>query len=250
MKKLICDLKQDNSVEKITAVRDGKSINVGLINQFKIHKFIPNKWFDWKRRVDSPICIIGQDWGPYSVLYKFIQDYEISKSSMLFSYDEFLFKTFSSRTEKLILKTIEKTYIEKYRTVFKKEYWNLFFFTMAVLFTRKGCKFRGSENFNESYSFELSYPYVSRQLDIVKPKIVIPLGNLAIRVVDGHYNLGLGKVKVTELVNKLKPKGYIKKGEVIIIPNFHPAAHIDPKIQLNIWSKVWDFIDIENVYRY
>jgi len=245
MKRLIGELEDEDSVESILVSRNGKQVDVGLVNHFKLHKKIPNKWFDWVRKVNAPIVIIGQDWGPYIVLLKFIEDYSIEKDSMFFSYDDFLFKTFSSRTEKFIIKAIQNTYEDTFKEEFPKRLWELFFFTMAVLFTRQGKHFRGNYNFDSEKSTELSFKYVSKQLDIVKPKIVIPLGNLALRSVDKHYQLGINNKKISKLVEELRPKGYIQKGQTYILPNFHPASHITPKIQLDIWKKIWQLIRIE-----
>lgn len=74
---LLNNIREDDEVKDIWVTRDGRKVNVGLINQFKLHDFIPNKQFDWKRRVDAPVVIVGQDWGPYKELKKFIKDYQV-----------------------------------------------------------------------------------------------------------------------------------------------------------------------------
>lgn len=241
---LISDIRKENSIKDIISKRNGKYINVGLINQFQLHKNIPNKWFDWvNTSKNSQIMIIGQDWGPYSVLNKMISSFDESKKNNHEYYREFLFKDFSSRTEKFILNTIKETYKDRFKKDFTSDKWDNIFFTMAVLFTRKGAFFRGNQNFDEKKSFEISYPYVKRQIDIIKPKLVIPLGNLAFGVVNRYYNLGYKDIKVSKIINDL-PSGTIDVNHVIILPNFHPAAHIDPNIQKDIWKKMWNIIEV------
>jgi uracil-DNA glycosylase len=247
MSDLLSLIKQDTESEKISATRKGSSSDLGLVNHYKLHEVIPNKWFDWERRAEAPIVIIGQDWGPYSALLKFVEDYEKLKDAKDFSYDDFLFKTFSSRTEKFIVKAIDSTFQEKYATEFPKEGWNNFFFTMAVLFTRQGIHFRGNHNFDPERSYKVSYPYVTKQLDIVSPKIVIPLGNLGLRVANDYYDLGIKNIKISEYLKEIADVGYIKKEDTYILPNYHPAAHVDPKIQLKIWSKLWEVAELNKL---
>jgi hypothetical protein len=114
MRDLLDSLKMDQKSSQIKAKRGEELTDVGLVNQFEKHEFIPNKWFDWINRADSKIMIIGQDWGPYSQLKKFIDQYELEKDSSSFYYDEFLFRSFSSRTEVFIFKAVEETYREEY----------------------------------------------------------------------------------------------------------------------------------------
>lgn len=212
IQKLISEIRSDNSCRKI---------NPPLVNQFALHKKIPNRWFDWENRVDSPIMIIGQDWGPYIHLKKYIDEPEK---------DHFA----SSRTEKFIINTLNAINPHLINTIF---------FTVAVIYTRTGTLFRGSQNYNENKSFEISFPYVSRQISIMKPKIIMPLGSLALQVLDRHFSLGLKGKKLTEIV-KLR---YIKVPGSIIIPAYHPAAFVGPEIQKTAWEYLGRVIN-ENKY--
>lgn len=211
IRKLIGDIRADNSCALI---------NPPLINQFALHREIPNRWFDWENRVDSPIMIIGQDWGPYIHLKKYIEDP---------SRDHFA----SSRTESFIIKTLNSIDLNLIDTIF---------FTVSVIFTRTGSLFRGSKNYNESRSFEVSFPYVSRQIDIIKPKIILTLGGLAFNTIDRHFKLGRGPGKLSEIVEA----GEIKLPDVVIIPAYHPAAFVSPEIQLEAWEKLRQLIQLRN----
>lgn len=238
MEKLILDLSKDTECEKITKTYKSNSISVGLVNQFRKHTFIPNKWFDWKNRVNAKVMIIGQDWGPYTSLLPYVDNYDMTKVNDEEYYNDYLFRTYSSRTEKYIFKTLESTYLKAFNKLTQKNIFDDFFFTMSVLFTRQGTNFRGSNNFDENKSFEISYPYVSRQIEIVKPRIILTLGNMPFKVVNNHYKLGYEKIEITKIINNLNGD-IVEADNTIIIPCFHPAAHIDPKRQALQWEKVW-----------
>ncbi|MCK9368472.1 hypothetical protein M0R04_00640 [Candidatus Dojkabacteria bacterium] len=243
MRSLIEKMKLEKEIENIFANRKGKKVNVGLINHYKLHELIPNKWFDWVDRANAKIAIIGQDWGPYISLKKYVDEWELVKDKPDFDYNEFLFKRFSSRTERFIVTTLQQTHLDKFGKSMSRKTWDKLFFTMAVLFTRQGIHFRGSDNFDEKVSSKLSYPYLKQQLDIVKPKIIITLGNLAFSSINKYFNLGYEGQKISEIITSLSSIGYINSGDTIIIPNYHPAAHIDPKIMKRLWKIVWDHIE-------
>jgi hypothetical protein len=236
MKKLIRDLKSNDSAENILIQKKSGEVDLSLINHYKLHDFIPNKWFDWERRVNADIMIIGQDWGPYIALKKYFADYEIEKNLSDFDYDKFLLKTFSSRTEKFIMHAIQEIYTKRYGT-FDHKVFDDFFFTMSVLFTRQGKHFRGSHNFHESKSFEISYPFVKRQIEIVKPKLIMTLGGMGFRTVNKVFNLGFEKNSLTQVIEKLG-NNVIRTKDTIIIPNFHPASYTSPEVQMEIWGKI------------
>lgn len=247
MESLLLEIKQELSIERLFAFRKGNKVDVSLVNHFRLHETIPNKWFDWVNRAEAPIMIIGQDWGPYAVLQKYVERYETQRKEANFDYDKFLFSTFSSRTEKFIVKAVESTYEKHYGKRFTPELWKQFFFTMAVLFTRQGKHFRGNANFDEKKSAALSYPYVKQQIDIVNPKVILTFGNLAFGVVNQYFKLGYEKIKISQIIDANKEVGYIKVGDTIIIPNYHPAAHVDPKIQMGIWEKLWELAQFKKI---
>jgi|GEM_PF-4311674 len=237
---LIEQLRQDTAASKITALRKGVPADLGLVNQFQLHDFLPNKWFDWENRANAQIMILGQDWGPYSVLKsRYIDDYEAKALAPGFDYNAFMFSGFSSRTEKFILKAVQETYANAFGQ-FEPKIWDDIIFTMAVLFTRQGKHFRGNHNFDPKKSALISYPYVARQLEIVKPKIIITMGGMPFEVVNKYYNLGYKGRTITSIIEEIGD-GVIRADNTIIIPNFHPASYTDPNLQLKIWGKIWNY---------
>lgn len=239
---LIDQMRKDSSMENMTAVRKGKQTDLSLINQFKLHADIPNKWFEWVNSADAQIMIIGQDWGPYSALKELMSTYEPSQEITNHNYrQEFLINAETSRTGKFIVKNVQKTYRSHFQKEMPMTEWNNIIFTMAVLFTRQGKHFRGSHNFDQKKSAELSYKYVSKQIDIIKPKIIIPLGNLAFEVVNKYFNLGYKSPKISKIVEELDGKYFIDAGDTKILPNYHPAAHVSPATQTNVWNQMWSY---------
>ncbi len=121
---LLTQMGEDTSMEIFGLHARGGRVNVGLINHFKLHDHIPNKWFDWKRTASAPIMIIGQDWRPYSVLSDFISDFDPNKLAENDYYLDFLFKDFSSRTERFILRTVEDSYRDKFGFNLPRDRWD------------------------------------------------------------------------------------------------------------------------------
>ncbi|MBD3329350.1 hypothetical protein GF357_02540, partial [Candidatus Dojkabacteria bacterium] len=87
-----------------------------------------------------------------------------------------------------------------------------------------------------------SLPYLKRQLEILNPKVIMPLGGTAWKAVREIFKLALPE-KITDVVNLLDAEN-VSKDETIIIPNFHPASHVPPKIQFEVWDKFKRFAEI------
>lgn len=243
MRQLWQDLASNSDVTKKVKVQKGETVDVGFVNQYSLHNFIPNKWFDWESRVEAEVMIIGQDWGPYTALKKYVDQYELEKDLPNFDYHEFLFRTASSRTEKFIINSLSKTYLDKYKCSIDRDVWQNIFYTVAVMFTRQGSRFRGSEFYDEKFGIDASLPYLKRQIEIVQPKIIVPLGGTAWGMVRNIFNLNSYPDKISPLINSLaKAEKRIETANCTIIPNFHPASHTDPKVQVEIWREVWEVL--------
>lgn len=215
-------------------------VNCGtkLVNQFRLNKFIPNKWFDWSVTKQTKIMIVGQDWGPYIFLKKYIDRYEINSKKDGFDYNQFLFETFSSRTEKMVLQFLQKSYKEKYGRDMHITDWQKFIFTVAEFFCRSGTKFRGDENF-DTKGIELSLPFLKRQIEIIKPKIILTLGDMALKQVIKAMDIEVNYKNLTKFIEETEDKKYIVYKQTIIIASFHPAAHVDPKMIYERVAMVW-----------
>ncbi|MCB9803591.1 hypothetical protein H6763_02055 [Candidatus Nomurabacteria bacterium] len=80
-----------------------------------------------------------------------------------------------------------------------------------------------------------------RQIEIIEPMIIMPLGELALIQVERYYDLKLEGKSLTEKISKLG-SGVIEQNGAVIIPNFHPASHVDPSIMLDRWKLLWEYL--------
>ncbi len=62
----------------------------------------------------------------------------------------------------------------------------------------------------------LCSPYLERQIEILKPRIICPLGRFAAKYVLERYGFEMSTIS--------RVQGKIFEGDVIIIPMYHPAA--------------------------
>ena len=66
-------------------------------------------------------------------------------------------------------------------------------------------------------------PYLERQLSIINPKIIAPLGKFAMEFIFEKFNLG--EKKISEVHGKIFEISTIK-GKIKIIPLYHPAVAV------------------------
>jgi uracil-DNA glycosylase family 4 len=132
-----------------------------------------------------------------------------------------------------------------YRKKFNKEMansdWELLFFTVAELFCRSGRLFRGNDNF-DAEGITLSLPFLKRQIETVKPKAVLTLGDMALKQIVLALDIPLEYKTLTQFINSIKNKKYFIHNDIIIIPSFHPAAHVDLKLIYDRIGMVWQFV--------
>ncbi|MFH1219632.1 MAG: uracil-DNA glycosylase [Candidatus Eisenbacteria bacterium] len=71
-------------------------------------------------------------------------------------------------------------------------------------------------------------PYLEKQIDLIKPKIICTLGNVATQTVTG----------VRSPISTMRGRPYDYRG-VTVIPTFHPAACLrNPEIKKDVWEDV------------
>ncbi len=80
------------------------------------------------------------------------------------------------------------------------------------------------------------YPHLQKQIEIIKPKIIISLGAVPAKILIDP------KAQITRLRGK-----WVEKDEFKIMPTFHPAALLrDPKKKKPVWQ---DFQEVEREYK-
>lgn len=202
-----------------------------LINIYRDHNFatnIPSLWTDWFNRLDYPIMVIGQDWGPYKDMQLLNQEYIDEKAS----WNE-LIASEKSHTKKLL---------EYYLKVSSKGKWSIdkVFVTNAIMCARQGDNYRG-DNIDLKASTLNCTSNLQKQIEIVKPKIILPLGYYPLLALAKIYNFPIGNNlrETIKLYPEIKVKGYV------IIPLYHPVAQVKKEEQLAQYKRIWTYIDKE-----
>lgn len=241
------DLRAHTKSERILVNRKGSTVDVGLVNIYRDEEFMnwfADIWVDWEGRLDSKIMVVGQDWGPYCGMKKVsdkFRQYVESRPDVDFRSlrDEFLSNP-SDRTTIFLFEALRSTAqaagIGGIENLVKK-----IFVTIAVFFARNGNKFRGNENFAPGVSADLSRPFLKRQIEIVQPRVIFALGNLATDSVMRIFNSKL-EGSLNEAVGKDYP--FELNGQpVILVPAYHPASFVSPKEQIAPYRQIWKIIN-------
>lgn len=153
------------------------NLNKSLINIYQNLDFsvnIPSIWTDWFHRVDSSIMIIGQDWGPYQEMKTLHDKLNYDKSNW-----KNLIESEKSNTKKLLAYYIEQSSQGTYTL-------DDLFVTNAILCARKGNSYRG-DNIDLKKSTLNCSKYLLRQIEIVKPKVIVTLGVLSIIIISQYF---------------------------------------------------------------
>ena len=109
------------------------------------------------------------------------------------------------------------------------------FITNAIMCARSGTNYRG-DNINLKYSTCACSNYLKRQIDIVKPKVIVTLGYYPLLALSNIF----GFTVESNLTKTIEKNPVIKVDNYIIVPAFHPAAQISLERQTKQYKKIWD----------
>lgn len=199
-----------------------------LINIYKDYEFsvnIPSIWTDWFNRLDSKIMIIGQDWGPYVDMKKLHDSLKFDKSNWCE-----LIETEKSSTKKLLNEYIKTSSDNKYLL-------DDIFITNAIMCARSGDNYRG-DNIDLKKSTLNCQEYLKRQIEIVKPKVILTLGYYPLFSLSSIYNFKIEKT-LSATIN-LTPEVILD--DIVVIPLYHPVAQVKKTIQLSQYDRIWKYI--------
>ena len=202
--------------------------NKSLINIYQNLDFsvnIPSIWTDWFHRMDSSIMIIGQDWGPYQEMKTLHDKLNYDKSNW-----KDLIESEKSNTKKLLAYYIEQSSQGTYTL-------DDLFVTNAILCARKGNSYRG-DNIDLKKSTLNCSKYLLRQIEIVKPKVIVTLGYYPLLSLASYGGFPISKT----LKETIQCYPEIKVCDFVIIPVYHPVAQIKKEEQLKQYQKIWKYV--------
>ena len=208
--------------------RDCSLINIYCDVDFG--KSIPSIWTDWYRRLDSSIMVIGQDWGPYADMEKLHDSYLINPT--LENWDG-LINSEKSLTKRMLMKYLLESAKNSHTSI---DIDNIFI-TNAIMCARKGNLYRG-ENIDLLKSTIYCSDYLKRQIDIIKPRVIITLGYYPILSLATMYGFHISH-RLSDIIRDMP---VIKQDNFVIIPCYHPTAQVKKDVQFEQYMRIWDFL--------
>lgn len=198
---------------------------INIYQNFDFSVNIPSIWTDWFHRMDSSIMIIGQDWGPYQEMKTLHDKLNYDKSNW-----KDLIESEKSNTKKLLAYYIEQSSQGTYTL-------DDLFVTNAILCARKGNSYRG-DNIDLKKSTLNCSKYLLRQIEIVKPKVIVTLGYYPLLSLASIFGFPISKT----LKETIQCYPEIKVYDFVIIPVYHPVAQIKKEEQLKQYQKIWKYV--------
>lgn len=195
-------LKTMSKCDKCTNFKCKEKSLINIYNDYNFSSNIPSIWTDWFNRLDSKIMIIGQDWGPYN---------DMKKLNNLLKEDKSNWNEFSESD---------------------------IFITNAIMCARQGDNYRGN-NIDLKKSTLKCSDFLLKQIEIVKPKVILTLGYYPLLSLSNLLNFDIERT-LKETIRKYPE---INKDDYVIIPLYHPVAQIKKAEQLAQYKKIWNYID-------
>lgn len=202
--------------------------NKSLINIYKSYNFcinIPSIWTDWFNRLNSEIMVIGQDWGPYSDMKKFHNLLNKDKTNW-----KELIDLEKSTTKKMLESFISESSNNKYSL-------DNIYITNAIMCARQGNTYRG-DNIDLKTSTLNCSEYLLRQIEIVRPKVILTLGYYPLMSLSKIFKFNIEKT-LKETILKFPE---IQVSDYVIIPLYHPVAQIRKNEQLERYKIIWKHV--------
>lgn len=223
--------KQMSKCNKCKNLKSKKGNDQSLINIFEneyFYKNIPSIWTDWYNRLDAQIMLIGQDWGPFIYMNKFHKLYINNPSKENW---KDIIEQEKSMTKRLLTKYLVQSAKNFNINISLDD----IYITNAIMCARKGNNYRGN-NINLKVSTCNCSEFLKKQIDIVKPKIILTLGYYPIYSLSMLYSFEISST----LTKTIETYGKFILDNFAIIPLYHPASQIKKEIQLNQYMKIWD----------
>lgn len=234
--KLIDNMGKCERCTNIYKKENKKLVDCSLINIYKNKEFclnIPTIWTDWYTRIDSDIMIIGDDWGPYTEMSKYREEYIKELRT-----DEDAWENLVNKEDTLIHKNLvkfltESAKLEKFEL--ETDFLNHIYFTNAVMCARQGESYKDTKCFDAKECTINCILHLIRQIEIVRPKIIITLGYYPLLAISKIFDF---EIKTT-LQSTLEETNIYEKEGITIIPAFHPVSQIKQINQIKQYRNIW-----------
>ncbi len=222
-------IKDIGKCQKCVFLKKDKSL-INFYNDITFAKEIPSIWTDWYNRLNSQIMIIGQDWGPYEEMRRLNLEYNNAKNNENWKK---LIDSEKSLTKKQLYKYLIESSNGKLKSL------DDIYITNAIMCGRKGNSYRGN-NISLKYSTLSCGNFLLRQINIVKPKVILTLGYYPLLAVSKIFNFEIKE----NLRDSIKERPIIYANDYVIIPLYHPVAQIRKEEQLTQYNRIWEYVDI------
>lgn len=114
------------------------------------------------------------------------------------------------------------------------------YITNAIMCARQGNHYRG-DNIDLKKSTLNCSEYLLKQIQIVKPKVILTLGYFPLFSLSKIFEFNIEKT-LKEAVLK-SPE--IEIGNLVIIPLYHPVAQVKKDEQLKQYRRIWKYINFK-----
>ncbi len=172
--------------------------------------------------------IIGQDWRPYSDMEKYYKLLNKDKNNW-----KELIELEKSSTKRMLENFIKETSNNKCSL-------DNIYITNAIMCARQGKNYRG-KNINLKMSTLNCSSYLLKQIEIVKPKVILTLGYYPLMSLSKIFKFNIVKI-LKETISKLPE---ILINNFVIIPLYHPVAQVKKEEQLKQYRRIWKYIDLK-----
>ncbi len=201
---------------------------INIFNDINFSKNIPSIWTDWYNRIESSILIIGQDWGPYKDMVNLNKNYLKCKNKENW-------KRMIEEEKSLTKKQLTKYLIESSKGII--ESLDDIYITNAIMCARQGQSYRG-DNINLKKSTMNCSEFLYRQIEIVKPKVILTLGYYPLLSLSDIFGFNIDNTLEKCIANN----PIIEINKYVIIPLYHPVAQIKKEKQLEQYSRIWNYV--------
>jgi DNA polymerase len=86
------------------------------------------------------------------------------------------------------------------------------------------------------------HPYLGRQIDLIRPRVIVPMGRFAAREICRSFGLAEGKISD---IHGLVMQARARYGTVLVLPVYHPAVVThNPNLRPELWD---DFARLKQI---